>query len=784
MKGITLDTETCGLHGPIVLLQWAQDDGPVQMLETWREPAQKVLETLEFLTTDRIIGFNLTFDWFHICQMYTTLKVYLDRWPTMKDHNIDPEMYAECEPLGRDLDCLKPPGACDVMISARNTKHQTLMDRKNIYIRNIPDALVDEVQQEMNRRLPFKPIYFARAKRMDTIWHVQESKREGFKNLYVRFAPSTKLKALASDALGIDTTELGMLDPPRSPLELGYAPFAKALQNMNRWKGSGKKWFKATEWRGSWVDRLEDFISYWGFYPPARKYAEDDVIYTRILAEEFGLFDDDATLACMVGAVRWRGFKVDLDQIQALRERAIKVRGSIPTDSRACMRWLAASMDETEALGLPECTDKAALLEIMQWDPGYEQLEEINKSKIGVDKRIELLATVEWEEEVSKRAHLILEARHAMKEIELYDKLLIAGRFHASFKVLGTLSSRMSGADGLNAQGIKKAKYVRKAFPLAFDGFTLSGGDFASFEVSIADAVYNDPKLHEILTGKTTCAFCEGEGCDRCDDTGEESIKVHAVFGTHFFPGKTYQDIRRSDGQVPDYYTISKSGFFAWLFAGTEHTLHQNLGIPRDIGREGIKSFEKSYPKVLEKRSEAMTKYAPIKQPDGLGTKPIWGEHEKAVSTLLGFSRRFDLELQVLKTLFDIVENPPPHWNKEGYIYRNERQQTILGAARSALLGAAFAIQGKMSRVAINQPIQGTGAQITKIVQRRLWDLQPPGYHPWVVIPMNIHDELMVPTTDPEAVALVVQSTVKEYTSVVPLLKMDWHEKLETWADK
>ena len=782
---ITLDTETCGFHGPIVLLQWAEDQGDVNILDVWRVPAKQVLETIEMIANEVVVGFNLAFDWFHLCQMYTTLQVYLDRWPTMADHMIQPDMYAECEPLGRDLGCLKPKGACDVMLSARNTKHQSLMDRKSIYIRNIPDDLVEVVREELNTRLPFKPIYFERAQRRESVWQVQEAKREGFKNLYVRFAPSTRLKALAKDALDLDDPPLlSSFTLPRAPLELGFAPYALALQRVEKWKGKGKKWFKTGQWRGAWPSVIEDHIQYWGFFEPVRKYARDDVIYTRILAEEFGLFDVDASLACMVGAVRWRGFKVDLDQIKELRERATKIKGSIPTYSGAVMRWLEQAMDETEALGLPESTDKKALLEIMEWDKGYEALEEINKSNIDVFERQKRLESIEWESEVSRRAMQVYEARHAEKEIELYTKLEIAGRFHASFKVLGALSSRMAGGDGLNAHGIKKAKYVRKAFPLAFEDFQLSGGDFAAFEVSIADAVYQDPKLHEILTGKTECTFCEGVGCKKCNETGEEEIKVHAVFGTHFFPGKTYQDIRRSDGQVPDYYTVCKSGFFAWLFAGTEYTFEQNLGIPREQARKGIKSFEASYPEVLRKRTEAMTKYAPISQPEGIGTKPQWSEHETGVKTLLGFERRFDLELQVIKVLFELVEDPPEKWDIEGSVYRRDRKQTKLGALRSALLGAAFAIQGKMARVGINHPIQGTGAQITKIIQNRLWALQPSGYHPWVVIPMNSHDEIMVPNTCPKQVSEVVQETVKEYRSIVPLLKMDWQEVMSTWADK
>ena len=33
-----LDTETCGLHSMMVLLQYAVEDGPITLHEVWRRP--------------------------------------------------------------------------------------------------------------------------------------------------------------------------------------------------------------------------------------------------------------------------------------------------------------------------------------------------------------------------------------------------------------------------------------------------------------------------------------------------------------------------------------------------------------------------------------------------------------------------------------------------------------------------------------------------------------------------------------------------------------------------
>ena len=49
-------------------------------------------------------------------------------------------------------------------------------------------------------------------------------------------------------------------------------------------------------------------------------------------------------------------------------------------------------------------------------------------------------------------------------------------------------------------------------FPLSGTDMILCGGDFDSFEVTIADAVYNDPALRKDLTTKGPCPKCARHG--------------------------------------------------------------------------------------------------------------------------------------------------------------------------------------------------------------------------------------------------------------------------------
>jgi hypothetical protein len=790
MKKYYFDTETCGFHGPVVIIQYAIDDEEPVIHEVWRTPITDTVLLIEEMMDNCIIAFNLAFDHFHLCQLYTCLRLYQERFPY--EEYLDPEHYAEIEPDARDLGCLKPAECCDVMLHIRKGPYQSTMDRKNIYIRRVPVVMAPRVCAWLNETLPFEPLFFARQKNKGPVWRIQETKDQKFVNVYVSFAPSTALKPLVENIFKIKTVSYNVVGVPKqyAPLELGYAPYAQAVPKLTEWKGEGKAKFKG-KWRGAWPAYIEYHIRHWGFRPTAKQYAGDDVKYTRMLYKHYGFVpgDDDSTLAAMVGAVRWRGFQVDLEGLKELRQIAIeskvikdgKYKGQqVPTAPSSAYKYIAEVMDPIERLVLVESdlddtTNKEALKEIMSWGT-----------------------------EASTRAKEIYEARRSQKEIELYDKLLLAGRFHASFKVLGTLSSRMAGADKLNPQGIKKTKLVRSKFPLAWDGQVLCGGDFSGFEVTIADAVYNDPELRDALLSYRECYRCHGTlhcidhrkksetygqdvPCYECDCTGKVRTKIHGLFGTFVMPHLTYEAICESDGQAPDYYTICKSALFTWLFAGTEYSMYKRLGIPKEQGKAGIEEFGRRFKKVGETRSKTMEDYSPIYQAGGPGSAHEWRKHKTTVSTLFGFERYFTLEYNVLKAFYALTTNIPDEWRAiHVNVVRGDRVQTAVGAVQSALYGAMYSLQGQIARAAINTPIQGTGAEATKRVQRKIWDIQPSGYNKWLVQPINIHDEIMSPT-DPkyvDRVAHVVDDTIQSLTTVVPLLEMEWNSGLASWADK
>lgn len=761
----------------------------MKLVSVWKETVRDVLVHLENLIYDPegVVAFNISFDWFHVCQMYTTLLLMND-WDALLEDCI--EEYALKEPKARFGPCVKPVSACDLMLHARKGPYQSTMEREDIRIKRVPTALAWQLAAELENRLKFKDIYFIRRPdgRRWNVYDLEDPEtgriNPDFKDIVLKFAPSSALKALAADALNIPADDIILfhqIDMPRNlwPQELGYAPFALAIG-------------EPSDWKGAWPEVLRHHISHWSYHQTAREYAKKDVHYLQRLYPHFGspeLGDDDSVLACMVAAVRWRGYSVNLNGLRKLRDdtkqRNVKVLSpqesrlqpfldnapglpgqkllKIPTAPHVARKYITAALGEMECEVLDGSTKKPVLEAIAKWadckacDVFY---------KDGWGKRCPACQGELTHHLAGERAQEVLTARQSNYEVDFYEKLLRAGRFHASVKVIGALSGRMSGADGLNPQGIKRTDEVRSQFTFADGGLILCGGDFASFEVCLAEAVYNDPKLREdLMTGKS----------------------IHGLFGRFLFPDLTYEQIMKSKGTANDFYEKSKRGFFAVLYGGEAHTLNDRIGIPIDIANEALHQFGLKYPKVGEHTAKIYNMFCSMRQPGGIGSKVEWHEPADYIESILGFRRYFTLENKVCKALFHLASDPPKAWREiKIRVQRRDRVQSAHGAAQSALYASAFAIQAANMRAAKNHVIQSSGAQITKIVQRKIWDVQPHGVHKWLVQPLNVHDEIQCPT-DPEVVdkvEQVVNNAVESFRSRVPLIKMAWNSHLQTWADK
>ena len=182
-----------------VLIQWAIDDGPVNLHHIWKVPIEETLELIEDMMNHEggVCGFNLTFDHFQLCKIYTTLINYPDREALPED--IIDEL-AEYEEKYRGCVSLKPVSACDLMVHARKGHYQSMMDRKDIRIRKVPAPVSQDLCDYLEKKIQFDDIYFARSKDPHgRRWKVFPHKdREGeeleeFRDVVLKFKPSSAL---------------------------------------------------------------------------------------------------------------------------------------------------------------------------------------------------------------------------------------------------------------------------------------------------------------------------------------------------------------------------------------------------------------------------------------------------------------------------------------------------------------------------------------------------------------------------------------------------------------
>lgn len=776
-----LDTETCGLAGVPVIMQYAYDDGPIVIHEFWKATIQENLDLLDKIATTCVVGFNLAFDWFMLHKWYNMMLLGKERFgPDSIPWEEEYSDWAQIEYDALAGPCFKPKSCLDLMLHARTTKYQVTMERSDIRIRRVPTALAFRLAAVLEDKIHFDPILFARRKKTGPRWAVYDIERQDgsispdFKDVVLKFKPSIALKALAVEALGEKEDQIIKfydIDVPKQflPQECKYAPYALAVK------------------QGGWPEVIEHHIQHWAYHEKAREYASKDVHYTRRLDEHFGFptpGDTNSILACAVASCRIRGYRLDLAALRKLRTEEEAKLGKYPTAASRVKKLLLEKMGPTEAVIVQtQGTGKTILQKVASW----------KNVECPFGPCSECDNTGKYTHPAAEIAAGVLDARKASKKIELYDKLLHAGRFHASFKVIGTLSDRMSGADDLNAQGIDHSKETRKCFPLGCDELPLRGGDFDGFEVTIADAAYGCDKLRAALTTKAICPGCKGSGkskgmtCTDCNGEGKTFQKIHGLFAMSIFPGTTYEDVVKSKGSKElDMYDYGKRGVFALIYGGNEKTLETKLGISIEIAKKAADDFMRRFPGIYKARQKVFDAFCSMRQEGGIGSKVTWRTPAEFVESLFGFRRWFTLENKVCEYLFSLANKPPDELkNVKIKVVRRDREQTASGALQSSLYAAAFGIQAANMRAAANHVIQSSGAQITKKTQARIWDLQPAGSHEWIVQPMNVHDEILCPTKDgyQDQVKNIVDSTVEEFRQTVPLLSIGWQD-MGTWADK
>lgn len=773
-----LDTETTGFHGIIVLIQAAIGDEEPQLWCPWTETVKDSLEWMEhyLFNPNGIIGFNLTFDWFHLQKMWNILNLFKDRYGKYEFPEDFIDEIASLEKEARFGECIKPHKALDLMLYAQKGVYQSLMDRKDIRIKRIPYSIAEDLVSELNSRVVLNDVYFSRKSDPSKRWQIQDIRNDlgevipDIVDVVLKFAPSSGLKALAIDAGFQDSSTRLHFEDVGIPKDFmsnedGWAPFATAPFELEK----GKIVIPSSKnWHGRWPEHLKYHIQHWAYNEQARTYAAADIDDTRGLWNHFGrpsLGDDDSELACMVGATRWRGFSIDREKLQnelTKVEKRLKEFDFNFNSPEVCRRMLERHMSPELRKLIPN-TSKEILEDVSKWKE-----EEVCNDCFGsgCSRCDNGLIKSENDHPAAVDAKSILDARRAFKRRGDILKLISTDRFHPDFNIIGAKSGRMSGTGGLNAQGINSSESIRDCFTLADDDEVLSGGDFDAFEVTIADATYNDPALRQDLLADT---------------------KIHAIMGS-FLYDLSYEDVLKTKGKEgdKDKYAKGKSSIFALFYGGNEATLVRRSGVSLEKAQEAYRMWVKKYPVMGAGRQKVVEAHTCILQPKGIGTEVSWREPAEYVESMFGFRRYFTIENKICRVLYELANEPPKSWKHiKGMIQRRDKVQTPIGAVRSALYGAAFAIMSANVRAALNHKIQSSGATPMKRLQRMLWDLQPVGSNPWKIRNMQVHDEILV-VSKPELtddIVAIKDAFLEEYKKHIPLLNITWLKRMSSWAN-
>lgn len=715
-----IDTETCGLVGPCVLIQYALDDGEIKLHHVWDEPIGRTLTLIESFVNhpDGVVGFNLVFDWFHLTKIYNIFKeLYIQGYNRLPE----PGSIHQLEPYARRW-CLKPHKALDLMLHARKGKYQSTMARDNIVIRRVPSMLAEDIAGHLRETIQLPGILFHRSSK-GYRWEVEpvvtdEGQEDPqFSNLVLRFSASSSLGALAYDALG---------------------------ESKGDW-AIPKEWMpEETDWQpyhSQWMRVINYHVNIWKNNKQAQYYAWKDVDITRKLYYHFGkpeFNDNESQIACAIATARWKGFT--LRDPNDLLDRQAALTNVAPTAPGAVKRVLQSILSPAER-SVVTSTERKVLEGLLESQtPG-----------------------------VASFARNVLAARRAEKRVDMLRKLQqlfsFSGCLHPDFKPIGTKSNRLAGgtegsaSGSINPQGIPSESEFRRLITFGEGSEKTDGGDFDSFEVVIMAALYDDPHLtSELSTGK----------------------KFHALMGQVWL-GMDYDELLTEENK--GIYHKVKQADFAWAYGAQEQRLGSVLNKDASEMLEADERLRKLFPRVAQKRLEIQKRFLAMEQPDGIGTAIIWKEPAEYVENLFGFKRYFHLENAICKSLF-ILGQKPPEWFRRFNalkVQRRDRMQTPGGAAQSAIYAAAFNIQARNMRAASNHPIQSTGAEITKGCQVRFWGAQPVGIHLFRIRSMNIHDELVTVHSGVDTTAIINEG-VEYYRQFVPLLKIKWKTGIEDWS--
>jgi DNA polymerase I-like protein with 3'-5' exonuclease and polymerase domains len=726
-----LDTETVGLMGPVKLIQYSIDRGPVQFIRLpkgWLEVRNPEIEKLFALLYRRdvtLIGFNAGFDLF---KLYQLAHQMLELPQTSRERPVPPFL---CKTLDLYTHAVRVGPFAPWAFTKKTGRRVVMLRRVPVVAK---DLVAEVVEREMSKRLPAG----VKVKRSE---HKIAGKKDLITLSWITIA-SNGLKALAEHFSG---------EPPIKLADVWPLPDWKEETWLPYWEHDPR--YEAVEAECDKVLSGELECSK-KFY----EYAERDI--TNLYVVEDGLKNPqpdhhDAAVEC-VAYTRYYGFEVDGE---ALERTLAHYRAQVAS----CESLLA---------GTNLRSSKDRLRRLKQELPF-----------IGNSSKITLKSIVNDPKYANHSIYPVCQAMlgYGAAKQRLDQALKLAqcqtGRAHPELRVMGTATNRMAGAAGFNYQGIAQVEKINgQLIGLRACIKTAAGGDFKSFEVAIAASAWQDRQMLSDLDNEVdmhTAVMVTAHPAVKGKLTYEEAIAAKEDKSNPFYPL-----VKRCRDET-------KRITFGILYGAAAPKINEVLGFNIDDprGQEVLDGFFTRYADAGAFRAQEERRFctADVETWDVNSVSTM----ARNASNLTGSTRHFDFECDVAAILWKIGRNFGKYVDvariPTGTIVRTEMKdiQTIKGAVQSAFLGGALAIQQAVCRAAINTPIQAAGGNLTKMLKAKLWyALHTPM--------LNIHDELQWArhwNFNAEKVRNGIDEFVAEWKPHVKHIGLDYKETTR-WSDK
>jgi len=303
----------------------------------------------------------------------------------------------------------------------------------------------------------------------------------------------------------------------------------------------------------------------------------------------------------------------------------------------------------------------------------------------------------------------------------------ITGRIHTTFKQImdtGRISSgdKSKNKYSINLQNIPAEPRTRKCFK-AQEGNIFIDADYSGQEQIIFANSTQDPNLIKFYK----------------DKMGD----MHSFIASKIYPELSKLPLNEIKSKYPEERQKAKSAGFAINYGGNGKTIAENLNIDIEEGNNIYHAYFKAFPQIEY--------YFKNKAKQAFATGYILINNIfKSKCFIFNYREFLDLQKKVNSVGFWANYRIQKQFETDYY------KETLL-----PLVKKYFSMQGEITRMSYNYPIQGTGAEVMKLATifffKYLYDNRLLFK---VLIPNLVHDEILVET--PKEFASVLKSVIKD----------------------